>query len=108
MFAWWSGWVTVTTRAAPLAREGLLGLDALNVGLKARAPQSVTANGLDGCATAPWIAPTVESVVSGPQLVGLKRNLDLLTATERLRRCSGTPPTMRGRVAVAITRAECW
>ncbi len=66
--------------------------------------QAVTPNGLDGCAVAPWIAPIPESVESGPQLVGLNRNFGLLISTARLRRCSGTPPTIRGSVAVAITR----
>ena len=36
MFAWWSGCVSVTVRLAPLARDGVGGLSAANVGLKAR------------------------------------------------------------------------
>ena len=46
------------------------------------------------------------SVVSAPQLVGLKRKLARLTATLRLLSRSGTPLTIVGSELVAITRAR--
>src|SRR5580704_5613921 len=89
---------------APPSFEVLAPLDTPTLGVKASAPQSFTWNGLDRL----WLAPNVEfstdSVASGAQLVGLNRKLGRLTATFRLCRRSGTPPTMLGSVLVTVTR----
>src|SRR5260370_30411787 len=103
MFAGWAGWVKLTTRLAPLARDGAVGLEAAKAGLKGRLVQPVTPKALDADAGAPWIAFSSESVLSRPQLGGLNRKLGFLTLTLSGPRCSPPPPTIPRRVAGART-----
>ena len=73
MFAWPAGWLIVVSRLAPLALEVLALLAAVNAGLKASLPHSVTENGVvSDCV--PVIPPVtsvkplnVDSVASAPQ-----------------------------------------
>jgi hypothetical protein len=48
-------------------------VEAVNLGVNARASQLATWNGLDELWVAPNVESNVDSVVRAPQLVGLKR-----------------------------------
>ena len=107
MFASWAPCVRFTCRLAPIALEVLALVATANDGLNASAPQLATENGLETFWVAPSVPLSVESVASGPQLVGLNRKLERLIATLRPFSRSGTPLKIVGSVLVAITRPVC-
>ena len=97
----------MTLRLAPFSLVVLALVDAVNVGLNASALQLATWKGLDAGLVTLNVEESTDSVCSSPQFVGLSRKLGRLTATLRFLSLSGTPPTIRGSVLVAITR-ELW
>ena len=98
----------LTCRLAPFSFEVFALVAVLNDGLKASALQLPTWKGLDSPCVAPNVEVNVDSVASGPQLVGLKMKLVRLTATLRVFNRTGTPPTIVGRLVLAtVTRAVC-
>jgi hypothetical protein len=106
MLASCAGWVSVTCRLIPFAREAVfLSVADTNEGLKPSAEQPATWKGLDRDWLAPSVESRIESVLSAPQLVGLRRKLALLTSTWMALSRRGTPLTIVGSEAATITRA---
>src|ERR1700722_13221019 len=90
---------------APLAFEVLAFVEAVNLGTKASAAHPVAWNGVDRDWVVPKVEVSVVLVVSAPQLVGLIAKLERFAFTLRVRKRSGTPPTIVGNWLEMTTRA---
>src|ERR1700686_23141 len=103
MFASCAPCTRLTCRVSPLSFVPATFVAALKLGLNGSAEQFLTWKGLDTSLTVLKVEVNSEVVLSAPQLVGLKRKFARLIATLRFFRRSGTPPTIVGRLLVAIT-----